>query len=150
MGESQYPDPGSVIRDEQPGSYFLELRNYFFVFVFKILKYFVEDPGWRQIESGMEKSRDPGSASRIRIPDPGSRIRDKHKHKPFHRITCLVSSPSINFVKQTRASYLEFHLVWPGVTSLLPIFFPDYVHGVGAGSLLLPQVVGLLIYGRLV
>ena len=86
MGESQFPDPGSVIRDEQPGSYFLELRNDFFGFFLR-LKYFVEDPGWRQIESGMEKSRDPGSASRIRIPDPGSRIRDKHKHKPFHRIT---------------------------------------------------------------
>jgi hypothetical protein len=121
MGESQFPDPGSVIRDEQPGSYFLELRNDFFGFFLR-LKYFVEDPGWRQIESGMEKSRDPGSASRFRIPDPGSRIRDKHKQKPFHRITCLVSSPSINFVKQTRASYLEFHLVWPGVTSLLLIF----------------------------
>jgi hypothetical protein len=32
MGESQYPDPGSGIRDEQPGSYFLELRNHFFAF----------------------------------------------------------------------------------------------------------------------
>ena len=32
MGESQFPDPGSVIRDEQPGSYFLELRNDFFGF----------------------------------------------------------------------------------------------------------------------
>jgi hypothetical protein len=32
MGESQHPDPGSGIRDEQPGSYFLELRNQFFCF----------------------------------------------------------------------------------------------------------------------
>jgi hypothetical protein len=32
MGESQYPNPGSGIRDEQPGSYFLELRNDFFAF----------------------------------------------------------------------------------------------------------------------
>jgi hypothetical protein len=31
------------------------------------LKYFVEDPGWRQLESGMKKSRDPGSG--INIPD---------------------------------------------------------------------------------
>jgi hypothetical protein len=30
IGRSQYPDPGSGIRDEQPGSYFLELRNHFF------------------------------------------------------------------------------------------------------------------------
>ena len=47
MGESQYPDPGSGIRDEQPESYFLELRNHFFAFL--RLKYFDEDPG-----SGME------------------------------------------------------------------------------------------------
>jgi hypothetical protein len=30
--ESQHPDPGSGIRDEQLRSYFLELRNHFFVF----------------------------------------------------------------------------------------------------------------------
>jgi hypothetical protein len=47
MRESQYPDPGSVIGDEQPGSYFLELRNHFLLFL--RLKYFDEDPG-----SGME------------------------------------------------------------------------------------------------
>jgi hypothetical protein len=76
MGESQHPDPGSGIRDEQPGSYFLELRNHFFAFLgVKKLKFFDEDPGWRQIGSGMEKSRirdgkksDPGSG--INIPDP--------------------------------------------------------------------------------
>jgi hypothetical protein len=61
---------GSGIRDEQPGSYFLELRNHFFVFLgVKILKLFDEDPG-----SGMET---------VRIQDPGwkkvgSGIRDKH------------------------------------------------------------------------
>ncbi len=56
---------GSEIRDEQPGSYFLELRNHFFGFLG--LKYVnslmrIRDPGWRQFESGMEKSRirDPG------------------------------------------------------------------------------------------
>jgi hypothetical protein len=58
MGESQYPDPGSGIWDEQPGSYFLELRNHFFAFFeVKILKFFDEDPG-----SGMKTVRiwDPG------------------------------------------------------------------------------------------
>jgi len=48
---------GSGIRDEQPGSYFLELRNHFFAFFgVKILKFFDEDPG-----SGMEtvRIRDP-------------------------------------------------------------------------------------------
>jgi hypothetical protein len=49
---------GSGIRVEQPGSYFLELRNHFFAFLGnKILKIFDEDP-----ESGMEtvRIRDPG------------------------------------------------------------------------------------------
>ncbi len=36
------------IRDEQPGSYFLELRNHFFgCFGVKILKFLDGDPGWR-------------------------------------------------------------------------------------------------------
>jgi hypothetical protein len=62
---------GSGIWDEQPGSYFLELRNHFFGFFggLKILKFFYADPGsgmetvWiRYLGSGMEKSRirDPG------------------------------------------------------------------------------------------
>ena len=61
---------GSGIRDEQPGSYFLVLRNHFFGFFgVKILKFFDEDPGWRQLGSGsgMENSRirdkHPGSAT---------------------------------------------------------------------------------------
>ncbi len=41
---------GSGIRDEQPRSYFLELRNHFFGD--KILKFFDADPG-----SGMETVR---------------------------------------------------------------------------------------------
>jgi hypothetical protein len=58
------------IWDEQPASYFLELKNHFFAFLgVKILKIFDEDPG-----SGMET---------VRIRDPGwnkvgSGIRDKH------------------------------------------------------------------------
>jgi hypothetical protein len=66
---------GSGIRDEQPGSYFLELRNHFCGFGgVKILKFFdadpgsgmetvrIRDPGWKKVGSGMEKSRiwDPG------------------------------------------------------------------------------------------
>ncbi len=64
---------GSGIRDEQPGSYFLELRNHFLVFLG--LKYLnslmrIQDPGWRQFGSGIryEKKSDPGSG--INIPDP--------------------------------------------------------------------------------
>ncbi len=70
MGESQHPDPGSGIRDEQPRSYFLVLRNHFFAFLgVNILKFFDEDPG-----SGMEtvRIRDSGSGMEK------SRIRDKH------------------------------------------------------------------------
>jgi hypothetical protein len=63
----------SGIRDEQPGSYFLELRNDFFGFLgVKILKFFDADPG-----SGMEtvrirdgKKSDPGKTSRIRNTAP--------------------------------------------------------------------------------
>jgi hypothetical protein len=72
---------GSGIRYEQPGSYFLELRNHFFAFLgVKILKFFDEDPG-----SGMEtvrirdgKKSDPGLG--INIPDPP------------HCLYCLCSS----------------------------------------------------------
>ncbi len=61
---------GSGIRDEEPGSYFLELRNHFFAFFgVKILEFFDEDPG-----SGMKavRIRDPGWKK------VGSGIRDKH------------------------------------------------------------------------
>jgi hypothetical protein len=70
MGESQHQDPVSGIQDEQPGSYFLELKNHFFAFLgVKILKFFDKDPG-----SGMEtvRIRDPGWKK------VGSGIRDKH------------------------------------------------------------------------
>jgi hypothetical protein len=52
----------SGIRDEQPGSYFLELRNHFFAFFgVKILKFF-EDPGWKKVGSGI-RDKQPGSAT---------------------------------------------------------------------------------------
>ncbi len=65
-----YPDPGSGmgiksgcgsgIRDEQPWSYFLELRNHFFWV--KYLNSFmrIRDPGWKKVGSGIKKN----------IPDP--------------------------------------------------------------------------------
>jgi hypothetical protein len=71
MGERQHQDPGSGIPDEQPGSYFLELKTIFFAFLgVKILKFFDEDPGWRHFGSGIRegKKSDPGSG--INIPDP--------------------------------------------------------------------------------
>jgi hypothetical protein len=62
MGESQHLDPGSGMNN--PGSYFLELRNNFFAFLG--LKYLnslrIRDPGWRQFGSGIRdgKKSDPG------------------------------------------------------------------------------------------
>jgi hypothetical protein len=61
---------GSGNRDEQLGSYFLELRNHIFGFFgVEIFKFFDEDPG-----SGMEtvRIRDPGSGMEKSL------IRDKH------------------------------------------------------------------------
>jgi hypothetical protein len=65
---------GSGIQDEQPGSYFLELRNHFFG-----LKYLnslmrirdpesgmetvrIRDPGWKKVRSGI-RNKHPGSAT---------------------------------------------------------------------------------------
>jgi hypothetical protein len=77
--ESQHPDPGSRIRDEQLGSYFLELRNHFFGFFgVKILKFFdgdpgsgmetgrIRDPGWKKVGSGI-RDKDPGSATLVHV-----------------------------------------------------------------------------------
>jgi hypothetical protein len=60
------PDPGM---DEQPGSYFLELRNHFFCFFCLNSLMRIRDPG-----SGMEtvRIRDPGPGmEKSRIRDPG-------------------------------------------------------------------------------
>jgi hypothetical protein len=76
---------GSGIRDEQPESYFLELRNHFFGFFWvKILKFFDADPG-----SGIRDgdSSDPGSGMEK------SRIRDKHSGSA----TLLVSNAKKHF-----------------------------------------------------
>jgi hypothetical protein len=46
---------GSGIQDEQPGSYFLELRNHFFVGALKYLYSLmrIRDPGWKKVGSGI-------------------------------------------------------------------------------------------------
>jgi hypothetical protein len=75
---------GSGIRDEHPGSYFLELRNHFFWF--KILKFFDADPGSR-----MET---------VRIWDPGWKkvgtgIRDKHPGSATLDLPIVINPPRI-------------------------------------------------------
>jgi hypothetical protein len=60
---------GSGIRNEQPGSHFLELRNHFFSV--KILKFFDADPGWKKFGSVLNgKKSVSGSGIRKNIPDP--------------------------------------------------------------------------------
>jgi hypothetical protein len=66
---------GSGIRDEQPGSYFQELRNHFLIFWG--LKYLnslmrILDPGTGMETVGIRdgKKSDPGSG--INIPDPNT------------------------------------------------------------------------------
>jgi hypothetical protein len=64
---------GSGIWDEQPGSYFLELRNHFFAFFgVKILKFFDEKYLNSLMRIRDKDSSDPGSGMEKR------RIREKH------------------------------------------------------------------------
>ncbi len=72
---------GSWIRDEQPRSYFLELRNHFFWFFWvKTLKYFDADPGSRMetVQIPDRKKSDPGWKKKS---DPGSTDTGYFKHK---------------------------------------------------------------------
>jgi hypothetical protein len=65
--ESQHPDPGSAMNNPDHTFKSLETILFFGGGGVKILKFFDEDPGWRQFGSGMEKSRmrdkHPGSAT---------------------------------------------------------------------------------------
>jgi hypothetical protein len=60
---------GSGIRDEQPGSHFLELRNHVFGLKYLNPLMRIRDPGWKKFRSGI---RGPGWK------EVGSGIRDKH------------------------------------------------------------------------
>jgi hypothetical protein len=76
-GSGAFLTPGSRIqevsiriRDEKPGSYFLELRNHFFGLKYLNSLMRIRDPGWRQFGSGIRdpgwKKSDPGSGIQIR------------------------------------------------------------------------------------
>jgi hypothetical protein len=67
-GMSKKSGSGSGIRDEQPGSFFPELRNHFFGL--KYLNSFDADPrsGMEKVGSGMEKIRIRDGKCRIREP----------------------------------------------------------------------------------
>ena len=47
---------GSGIRDEQPGSYFQELRNQFFGLEYLNSLMRIQDPGWKKVGSGINIS----------------------------------------------------------------------------------------------
>ncbi len=70
MGKKSWSGPGFRIRDDQPGSYFLELRNHFFGLNYLNSLMRIRDPEWKKSVPGfgMEKSRiwnkHPGSATR--------------------------------------------------------------------------------------
>jgi hypothetical protein len=60
---------GSGIQDEQPGSYFLELRNHFLGLKYlnslmRIRDGDSSDPGWKKVGSGI-RDKHPGSATLI-------------------------------------------------------------------------------------
>jgi hypothetical protein len=57
MGKNQ-----DRIRDEQPESYFLELRNHFLGLKYLNSLMRTRDPGWRQFGSGI-RNKHPGSAT---------------------------------------------------------------------------------------
>jgi hypothetical protein len=61
---------GSGIRDEQPRSYFLELRNH--LFGLKKIKFFYVDPGWKEFGSGILDGKNSEWKKRIwdNIPNP--------------------------------------------------------------------------------
>jgi hypothetical protein len=53
MGKKSGSESG--IRDEQPESYFLELRNHFFglKYLYSLMR--IRDPGWKQSDPGWKK-----------------------------------------------------------------------------------------------
>jgi hypothetical protein len=60
MGKKSGSGFGIRIRDEQPGSYFRELKNS--IFWVKILEFFNADPVWKKLGSGIG-DKHPGSAT---------------------------------------------------------------------------------------
>ncbi len=119
---------GSVIQDEQSGSYFLELRTHFFAFFgVKILKFFDEDqgsgmetvriwdPGWKKVGSGI-RDKHPGAATllaaypaparggRASTPSWGPLLSIHTTHPPQ---TFLVFSPIQNFWERFKTPHMN-------------------------------------------
>jgi hypothetical protein len=101
-------ESGSGIRDEQPGSYFLELRNHFFglKYLNSLMRIRIRDPGWKQLRSGI---RDLGWKK------VGSGIRDKH----------LGSATLGTLIQKMYSSYLlDYRLLHYDSLEVLASFWP--------------------------
>jgi hypothetical protein len=110
---------GSGIRDEQPGSYFLELRNHFFGFFgVKILEFFDADPG-----SGTEtvRIRDPGSGMEKRRIGIGSttlvskiknqkEVTKQDKSKFFKNYFCLMIEGSGSGIRRPKNTWIRIRI----------------------------------------
>ncbi len=106
--ETRKSASGSGMRDEQPGPYFLELRNHFFL-GFLGLKYSnslmrIRDPEWRQIGSGIE-DKHPGSAT---LNSSKSFLKSRHwqtyRYLPG-RLTCPMPQQTIPVLLYTQVQY---------------------------------------------
>jgi hypothetical protein len=62
MGIKSGPGTGIRIRDEQPGSYFRELKKQFFGLKYLNSLLWIRDPGWKKVGSGI-RYKHPGSAT---------------------------------------------------------------------------------------
>jgi hypothetical protein len=103
MGKNQDPE----IRDEQPGSYFRELRNHFFGLKYLNSLMQIRDPEWKNSDpgSGMEKNSDPRSA--INIPNP-QHCGDQEICSKFAKIFLsreLVTIPAAYFAHQKKGFF---------------------------------------------
>ncbi len=120
---------GSGIRDEEPGSYFLELRNHIFAFFgVKILEFFDEDPG-----SGMEtvRIRDPGWKK------VGSGIRDGDSSDPPHWLRMYIIGGQYDFLSlfpELYCNYTVTHIgyenngqLWHSVVNYKGYFFFSFL-----------------------
>jgi hypothetical protein len=95
MGKKSRNGSGIRIQDEQPGSYFLELTNYFLGLKYLNSLMRIRDPGWKKFRSG------------INIPDP--------QHCVIFCIDELASlgasSPKVHLVEMEVTDYAAYPAV---------------------------------------
>jgi hypothetical protein len=100
--DSGWVKSGSGIRDEQPGSYFLELGNQFFGLKYLNSLMRIRDPGWKQFGSGIRDGKKSG-------------IRDKHPGS-----ATLVSCPVVLWERGGGERLPSLRCRIPGTVQLVP------------------------------